>query len=84
MLEVNASVGGGELVVHWTYSEGVHRRETIARVAQQMLRALKEIIQETRQATTPLFSTADFSEFGWNQTDVDAITDAIRNASANI
>jgi amino acid adenylation domain-containing protein/non-ribosomal peptide synthase protein (TIGR01720 family) len=84
MLEVNASVGGGELVVHWTYSEGVHRRETMEQVAQQMLRIVKEIIQEARQATTTLFSTADFSEFGWNQTDVDAITDAIRNASANI
>jgi fengycin family lipopeptide synthetase B len=84
MLEVNASVGGGELQVHWSYSEGVHRRETIEQVAQQMLRVVQELIQETRQSTTPLFSSADFSEFGWNQTDLDAITDAIRNTNANI
>jgi amino acid adenylation domain-containing protein/non-ribosomal peptide synthase protein (TIGR01720 family) len=84
MLEVNAGVGGGELQVHWSYSEGVHRHETIEQVAGQMLRVVQELIQETRQSTNPHFSTADFSEFGWNQTDLDAITDAIKNANANI
>jgi non-ribosomal peptide synthase protein (TIGR01720 family) len=84
MLEVNAGIGSGELAVHWTYTEGVHRRETIEQVAQQMLSAIKEIIQETRQASAPLLSTSDFAEFGWNQTDLDAINDAIRNASTNI
>ncbi len=81
MLEVNAGVGGGELQVHWSYSEGVHRHETIEQVAQQMLRVVQELIQETQQSTNPHFSTADFSEFGWNQTDLDAITDAIQNAN---
>jgi hypothetical protein len=62
----------------------VHRRETIEQVAQRMLAAVQELIQETRQAATPLFSNADFAEFQWNQTDVDAITEAIKKASANI
>jgi non-ribosomal peptide synthase protein (TIGR01720 family) len=83
MLEVNANVVGGELMVHWTYSDGVHRRETIEQVAQRMLVGVQELIQETRQGTTPLFSNADFAEFRWDQTDVDAITDAIRNAIVN-
>jgi amino acid adenylation domain-containing protein/non-ribosomal peptide synthase protein (TIGR01720 family) len=71
MLEINANVVGGELVVHWIYSEGVHRGETIEQVAQQMLRAIKEIIQETSQSTTPLFSTADFPAAGLSQQELD-------------
>ena len=73
MLEINANAAGGELVVHWTYSEGVHRRETIEQVAQQMLRAIKEIIQETQQSTTHLFSTADFPEAELSQQELDKL-----------
>jgi non-ribosomal peptide synthase protein (TIGR01720 family) len=71
MLEVNASESDGELLVHWTYSEGIHRRETIEQLAQQMLRAIREIIQETRQSTTPLFSAADFPAAGLSQQELD-------------
>jgi hypothetical protein len=49
-----------------------------------MLQAVQEILQESRQTANPLFSTADFSEFGWGQTDLELITNAIRNASVNI
>ena len=73
LLEVNANVVGGELVVHWIYSEGVHRRETIEQLAQQMLRAIKEIIQETRRSTTHLFSTADFPEAELSQQELDKL-----------
>ena len=73
MLEINASAGGGELVVHWTYTEGVHRRETVEQVAHKMLSAIKEIIQETRQSTTNLFSTADFPEAGLSQQELDKL-----------
>jgi len=59
------------LLVHWTYSEGIHRRETIEQLAQQMLRAIREIIQETRQSTTPLFSAADFPAAGLSQQELD-------------
>ena len=73
MLEINANAVDGELVVHWIYSEGVHRRETIEQVAQQMLRAIREIIQETRQSTTHLFSTADFPDAGLSQQELDKL-----------
>jgi non-ribosomal peptide synthase protein (TIGR01720 family) len=73
MLEINASAAGGELVVNWIYSEGVHRRETIEQVAQQMLRAIKEITQEMRQSTTHLFSTADFPEAELSQQELDKL-----------
>jgi non-ribosomal peptide synthase protein (TIGR01720 family) len=73
MLEINVGAVGGELLVHWIYSEGVHRRETIEQVAQQMLRAIKEIIQETRQSTTHLFSTSDFPEAELSQEELDKL-----------
>jgi amino acid adenylation domain-containing protein/non-ribosomal peptide synthase protein (TIGR01720 family) len=73
MLEINANAVGGELAVHWIYSEGVHRRETIEQLAQQMLRAIKEIIQETRQSTTHLFSTTDFPDAELSQQELDKL-----------
>jgi non-ribosomal peptide synthase protein (TIGR01720 family) len=73
MLEINASAGGGELVLHWTYTEGVRRRETVEQLAQQMLHAIKEIIHETRQGTTQLFSTADFPDAGLSQQELDKL-----------
>jgi amino acid adenylation domain-containing protein/non-ribosomal peptide synthase protein (TIGR01720 family) len=73
MLEINASMVDGELVVHWIYSEGMHRRETIEQVAQQMLRAISEIIRETRQSTTHLFSTADFPDAELSQQELDKL-----------
>jgi non-ribosomal peptide synthase protein (TIGR01720 family) len=73
MLEINANAVGGELVVHWTYSEGVHRRETIEQAAQQMLHAIKELIDETRQSTTHLFSTADFPDAELSQQELDKL-----------
>jgi microcystin synthetase protein McyA len=71
MLEIDANAVGGELLMHWTYREGVHRRETIEQVAQQMLRTVQEIIQETQQSATPLFSTADFPAAELSQQELD-------------
>jgi non-ribosomal peptide synthase protein (TIGR01720 family) len=73
MLEINANAAGGQLVVHWIYSEGVHRRETIEQLAQQMLRAIREIIHETRESTTHLFSTADFPDAELSQQELDKL-----------
>ncbi len=80
LLEINANVVGGELAVRWFYSEGVHRRETIEQAAQQMLGAIKEIIQETRQSTTQLFSAADFPDAELSQQELDKLMAVLGNA----
>jgi microcystin synthetase protein McyA len=81
MLEIDANMIGGELVVRWMYSDGVHRRDTIEQVAQQMLRAVKEIIEETRQSTTPLFSTADFPAAELSQQELDDLMAVLDQSS---
>ena len=43
LLEVNAGVAGGRLQAAWTYSEAVHRPETVERLAGAWLAALREL-----------------------------------------
>jgi non-ribosomal peptide synthase protein (TIGR01720 family) len=44
LLAISGMVANGQLQMSWSYSEGVHRRETIERVAEQFAAALKELI----------------------------------------
>jgi non-ribosomal peptide synthase domain TIGR01720 len=44
LLEVNGFVVGGQLQLEWTYSQQVHRRATVERLAQGFLEALEALI----------------------------------------
>ncbi len=46
LLEINGLVIGGELQVEWTYSEAIHRRTTIERLAQKFVETLQQMITE--------------------------------------
>jgi amino acid adenylation domain-containing protein/non-ribosomal peptide synthase protein (TIGR01720 family) len=43
LIEINGSVSGGRLHLTWTYSENLHRRETIAALAERTIEVLKEV-----------------------------------------
>jgi non-ribosomal peptide synthase protein (TIGR01720 family) len=60
LLEINASVNREQLHVHWTYSEHVHRRDTIAGVAQAFLEALRTLITHCQSPTAGGYTHADF------------------------
>ncbi|MDB1088334.1 amino acid adenylation domain-containing protein [Streptomyces sp. ACA25] len=50
LIEINGSVTGGRLEFRWSYAEGVHRRETVERLAVRFQEALEEI---TAHCTAP-------------------------------
>jgi non-ribosomal peptide synthase protein (TIGR01720 family) len=77
VVEVTASVGGGELQVGWTYSERVHERETIVRVAERYLEELRRIIAHCLSEDAGGYTPSDVAEFDWNQEDLDEIYAAI-------
>jgi amino acid adenylation domain-containing protein/non-ribosomal peptide synthase protein (TIGR01720 family) len=60
LLEVNASVAGGRLRVAWTYSENVHRRETIERLAAGFAGALRALVADCRAVEGAVYTPSDF------------------------
>ena len=61
LLEVNGSVIGKRLRFAWTFSQRLHRRETIARVADDFVQTLRSIAAECRSGSRPVVA-ADYSK----------------------
>jgi non-ribosomal peptide synthase protein (TIGR01720 family) len=60
LLDVNGRVAGGRLRLDWTYSEAVHRRETVEALAGSFLRTLQELIEHCRSPEAGGFTPSDF------------------------
>jgi hypothetical protein len=43
LIEIAGSVNDGRLGFSWTYSPGIHREETVRRLAEDFMAALREI-----------------------------------------
>ena len=70
-LEVTAIVAGGQLQVSWTYSEKLHRHETIERIAQHYVECLRQIIEHCRSAQAGGYTPSDFPLARLRQQDLD-------------
>ncbi len=79
-LEINGVIAGGRLQLEWTYSETLHRRSTIERLAQDFLEALRAIIAHCQSPDAVGYTPSDFAEFEWDQEDLDDIMAAISEA----
>jgi non-ribosomal peptide synthase protein (TIGR01720 family) len=73
LIEFSAYVVDGQLLIEWAYSEQVHEKETIERLAQNYLAALRSLITFCLSTEETRFTPSDFSDFGWDQQDLDAI-----------
>jgi non-ribosomal peptide synthase protein (TIGR01720 family) len=79
LLEVTGGVAGGQLQMTWSYSEQIHERATIERVAARFIEVLQELIQQCQWGEVDSFTPSDFEEFQWSQHELDEITEAIRS-----
>src|SRR5262249_48432771 len=57
VIEINALVSGGQLQVFWTYSESLHRRPTIERIANAFVDRLRELVDEASCAPAESVAT---------------------------
>ncbi|MBA2473629.1 MAG: AMP-binding protein, partial [Pseudonocardiales bacterium] len=73
VIDVSGRVEGRCLELVWQYSEEVHHRATVARLAEGMLAALREIIEHCAQPDAGGRTPSDFPLAGLNQTQVDRI-----------
>jgi non-ribosomal peptide synthase protein (TIGR01720 family) len=73
LVAINARVMDSVLQVNWSYSEAVHRRETIERLANDYLAALLAIIRHCQSPEAGGYTPSDFPLAGVSQADLDKI-----------
>jgi non-ribosomal peptide synthase protein (TIGR01720 family) len=78
LLNVIAMVTGGELRLQWTYSENIHRYETIEHVAQHYLQELRMLIEQSRSGGDSVYSPSDFPSAKLTKEELDKVLARIR------
>ncbi|HKG14118.1 MAG TPA: condensation domain-containing protein, partial [Pyrinomonadaceae bacterium] len=73
LIEIDGSVVAGRLTLGWAYSENVHRRQTVERLAGEFVAALRELISHCRQTQAGGFTPSDFPLARLNQAKLDKL-----------
>jgi non-ribosomal peptide synthase protein (TIGR01720 family) len=77
LLEINGFIASSKLQLDWTYSEKIHRRESIENWATGFIESLRSLIQYCQSPDAGGCTPSDFAEFKWSQwgqDDLDNIT----------
>jgi amino acid adenylation domain-containing protein/non-ribosomal peptide synthase protein (TIGR01720 family)/FkbM family methyltransferase len=74
LLEIGGAVAGGRLQMDWTYSENVHRRATVERLAADFIEALRALVADARAARSRAYTPSDFPLAGLTQGELDLLT----------
>ena len=69
LIEVSGAVHEGRLLMEWSYSEHLHRRETVEALGQNFLSFLRALITRSEQPEVSSVSPADFSAARISQED---------------
>jgi non-ribosomal peptide synthase protein (TIGR01720 family) len=77
-LNVIAAVRGGQLRIEWTYSQNIHARETIEKLANRYLETLRTLIVKARSADAASFSPSDFSSTKLSREDLSKVLAKLR------
>ena len=73
LLEVSGAITGGALQLGFVYGEGTHRRETVERLADAYLQALRGLIAHCRAADAGGCTPSDFPLAELTQGELDAV-----------
>jgi non-ribosomal peptide synthase protein (TIGR01720 family) len=77
LLEINARLVGGQLQLDWTYSECIHRRDTIAGLAQGFIQALRTLIVHCQSPEAGGYTPSDFPQMHLSQQELDTLLAAL-------
>jgi non-ribosomal peptide synthase protein (TIGR01720 family) len=77
LLEINGHLAGGKLLLDWTYSEHIHRRDTIERLAQHFIEALRTLIVHCQSPGARGFTPSDFPKMKLSQQELDELITAL-------
>ncbi|MBN3958479.1 non-ribosomal peptide synthetase [Nostoc sp. NMS8] len=71
MLSIDALVIDNQLRIDWTYSEKIHQRSTIERLAQEFLKALQVLVTHCQSPEVRVYTPSDFPEAELSQQDLE-------------
>ncbi|MBW4556592.1 MAG: amino acid adenylation domain-containing protein [Trichormus sp. ATA11-4-KO1] len=77
ILSIDALVIDQQLRINWTYSEKIHRRSTIERLAQGFLEALQTLITHCQSPEIGGYTPSDFPEADLSQEDLERFLERI-------
>ncbi len=78
VLEINGGITGERLGFEWTFSENLHRRATVERLAQHYIRALRALIDHCLSSEAGGVTPTDFPLAKLNQKKLDKLLTKIR------
>lgn len=71
VLDINGIVSEGKLQFAWTYSENIHHRSTIEKLAGDFIDALQALIRHCQSPEAGGYTPSDFSKARLSQTELD-------------
>jgi non-ribosomal peptide synthase protein (TIGR01720 family) len=77
LLDVNGAIVGGRLLVEWSYSEAIHRQETVEQVAGAFIEALRAIVAHCRSPEAVGYTPSDFRDAGLSQEAIEAVVEEV-------
>ncbi|MEH1848659.1 MAG: amino acid adenylation domain-containing protein [Nostoc sp.] len=83
LLEINAIIVKEQFQFNWTYSNAIHRRETITTLAQDFIEALQSLITHCQSQEVERHTPSDFPKANLSQQKLDRFLAQISQASEN-
>jgi amino acid adenylation domain-containing protein/non-ribosomal peptide synthase protein (TIGR01720 family) len=77
VFEVNSSVIGEQLQMRWTYSENLHRRETVEKLVAGFIESLRSLIKHCQSPEAGGYTPSDFPDVELSQADVEALEEEL-------
>ncbi|WP_161975702.1 non-ribosomal peptide synthase/polyketide synthase [Tengunoibacter tsumagoiensis] len=73
LLDITGSIIGGQLQIHWMYSDQFHAVETITQLADSYMQTVRNIIAHCQDKTSNEFTPSDFPLAALKQKELDVI-----------
>jgi non-ribosomal peptide synthase protein (TIGR01720 family) len=81
LLEINGIVVKYELQFNLIYNQAIHRRETIEKLANNFLEALRSLIVKCQSIETVMYTPSDFPKANLNKQKLDQFLARINQTS---
>jgi amino acid adenylation domain-containing protein/non-ribosomal peptide synthase protein (TIGR01720 family) len=78
LLDVSGLILGGQLQMTWAYSAAIHRQDTIERLAQDFLAALRSLIAHCQSSQARAYIPSDFPDVQLSQEQLDSVLAEIK------
>jgi amino acid adenylation domain-containing protein/non-ribosomal peptide synthase protein (TIGR01720 family) len=78
LIDINSGVSEGQLKVFWTFSENVHQRETVERLAAGFIDELKSLIAHCLSPDAGAYTPSDFPQARLDVEKLNSILDTVR------